>query len=123
MLAADVLAQSHILQGASLWAFALLLSVVPKDRRLLPATRDLGLLAGFGVLLGAANFADPWRILTATTAQAFAVAALTILVGALLLRFEYGRRGIVARFGNGVRGRLWFDPRMTLRRRRRWSQR
>lgn len=110
MLASSILAQIHVLHGASLWAFALLLYVVPKDKRLLPATRDLGLLAAFGALLGAANFAYAWRISASATAQAVALPALTMLVGALLLLLEYGRRGIVARFRERGRSTVSLDP-------------
>jgi PAS domain S-box-containing protein len=96
-VSASLLAQLHVLHGASLWAFALLLYVVPKERRLLPATSDLGLLVAFGALLGATNFVYAWRISASTTESAVALPALATLVCALMLLLEYGRRGIVQR--------------------------
>lgn len=111
MLTASVPALIHALHGASLCAFALLLYVLPKEEQLLPATRDLSLLAASGALLALANFGNAWRLTGPATAQAVALSALTMLVGALLLLLEYGRRGIVARLRERGRGTVWVDPR------------
>jgi len=106
----SILTQLHVLHGAGLWAFALLLYAVPKDERLLPATRDLGLLAAFGALLGATNFVDAWRISTAMTESAVALVTLAMLVAALMLLLEYGRRGVVGQRREGGRGASLLGP-------------